>query len=66
MPDLPRIPLPSLPLPDVTVPDWVRTVLESKKYWMPILVAVLVARAEVRRRRRRDEQDAERVDQEPT
>jgi hypothetical protein len=58
LPDLPSVPWPSVPLPDVTVPDWVRAVLDSKRYWFPILVAGFVARAELRRRRHRDAQGA--------
>jgi hypothetical protein len=74
---LPRIPWPDLPaipwpdLPDVTVPAWLRAVLESRKYWWPVLVAIAVAVLEVRRRQRHraledaspDAQEAE--DQEP-
>ncbi|HEY7717792.1 MAG TPA: hypothetical protein VH915_03460 [Pedococcus sp.] len=75
--DLPRIPWPDLPaipwpdLPDVTVPAWLRAVLESRRYWWPVLVAIAVAVLEVRRRQRHraledaspDAQEAE--DQEP-
>ncbi len=55
---LPSIPLPHIPLPEVTLPDWhlpgwVHAVLESKKYWMPILLAVFVASREVDRRNKR-------------
>ena len=53
-PDLPDIPWPDLDLPDWSLPGWLAAVLASKKYWFPILVAIGVAVAEVRRRRRRD------------
>lgn len=58
---LPRLPWPDLPLPDLPdlpdwnlpePPTWVRTVLASKKYWLPIVMALLVAAAEARRRQR--------------
>jgi hypothetical protein len=60
LPDLPAIPwpdlpwpsLPRIPWPDWTVPGWMRALLQSKKYWLPILVAILVALEELRRRRR--------------
>jgi hypothetical protein len=55
---LPEVPWPDLPrpdLPDWTLPGWVRAVLESKKYWFPILVAAFVALGEVERRRRRQQ-----------
>ena len=51
--DLPDIPWPSLNLPSITVPEWVRDVLESKKYWFPIVVGVALAVREVRKRKRR-------------
>jgi hypothetical protein len=62
MPDLPRpdlalrsIPLPDVSLPEVSVPEWLvnawRAVRESTMYWVPILVALGVARSEYRRRR---------------
>ena len=56
LPDLPwpDVPWPDLDLPDWSVPGWLAAVLASKKYWFPILVAIGVAVAEVRRRRRRD------------
>ncbi len=57
--DLPSIPLPSVPLPDWPdweLPAWVHVVLDSKRYWFPILVAVVIATREVRRRKQRQEQ----------
>jgi len=52
--DLPSIDLPSLPLPDlpnVTVPDWIRAILQSKQYWLPIVIGIALASAELKRRR---------------
>lgn len=56
--DLPSIPWPALdppsvPLPDWTVPAWLRMVMDSAKYWMPILIAAIVGVREYRRRRDR-------------
>jgi hypothetical protein len=52
--DLPAIDLPSLPLPDlpnVTVPDWIRAILQSKQYWLPVVIGIALASAELKRRR---------------
>lgn len=50
LPDLPDL-LPDLPdLPPL--PGWVRAILESAKYWGPILAGVAYAIVEYRRRRR--------------
>lgn len=54
--DLPSIDLPDLPLPslqiDIEPPGWVQAVLESKPYWLPIVVGVVLAVREVRRRKK--------------
>jgi hypothetical protein len=64
LPDLPRIPWPDLPSvpwpdlpgpPDVRVPDWVRWLLDKAKYVWPIVIAYVLARAEINRRRKQDE-----------
>lgn len=58
LPDLPSPDLPSLPrpdLPDVSLPGWLRAVLDKAGYVWPVLLAVVLARGEVRRRRRQDE-----------
>lgn len=59
-PNLPDIPWPNLPdlplpdLPDLRPPDWVRWVLDKAKYVWPIVLAYVLARAEIRRRREQD------------
>lgn len=63
-PDLPSIPLPSIPLPDWELPDWtlpgwLRWILQHAKYVVPIVVAFVLAQAEIKRRR---DQDAKRRD----
>ena len=63
LPDLPSIPrpnLPSLPLPDWHLPDWeapawLRWILSHAKYVVPIIVGIVLARNEIRRRRSQDE-----------
>ena len=47
--DLPDIPLPSVDLPEL--PGWVKDVLRTKQYWLPILVGVALALREWRKRR---------------
>jgi hypothetical protein len=54
-PDLPSPDLPSIPWPDVSLPGWVRSVLDQAPYVWPVVLALVLARAEVRRRRRQDE-----------
>lgn len=70
LPDLPEIPWPDLPslplpdLPDLRLPDWLRWLLDKVKYVWPIVLAYVLARAEIRRRQAQDEQrrDADRTD----
>lgn len=54
--DLPSPPWPDIPLPDLPdlpeVPGWVRAVLAATKFWVPVLIAAVVAVREVRRRGR--------------
>jgi hypothetical protein len=71
--DLPRIPwpdwhLPRIPWPDwdlPRVPDWVRELREKARYVVPVIVAFVVARGEVRRRRRLHEESADRAPESP-
>ena len=46
----PDIPLPSIDLPEITVPAWLRAILEAKKYWLPILIGIVLAVRELKRR----------------
>jgi hypothetical protein len=72
-PDLPRIPWPdiawpSIPWPDIrwpdwslpALPEWVREVLDKLKYVWPVILAFVLARAEVDRRRKQDALKAQR------
>jgi hypothetical protein len=63
LPDIPwpEIPWPHIDLPHVEIPHWVREVLQSKKYWLPIVIGVLLARAELRRRRNKVQRDDDRA-----
>lgn len=63
LPDLPDIPwpnLPSIPWPDWSLPGWLRWLLDQAGLVVPILIAYAVARGEIRRRRRQDEERAAR------
>ena len=58
LPDLPSIPWPDIPtpdLPDWEVPGWLKWVLDKAKYVWPIVLAYVIARAEIKRRRHQDE-----------
>ena len=58
--DLPSIPFPDIPFPSIDLPSidlpelpgWVKAIVESAKYWGPILVAIVIAVSEWRKRRR--------------
>ena len=72
--DLPSIPWPDIPwpdfpwpdidLPEVAVPAWLRVIIGTAKFWLPVLIAIGVAVAETRRRRaaatREGDRDAHR------
>jgi hypothetical protein len=58
LPSLPRPDLPSLPLPDLpdwSAPGWVEAVLNVAHYVWPVVLAYVIARGEIKRRRRQDE-----------
>ncbi|MCD4533327.1 hypothetical protein LRP67_04430 [Nocardioides sp. cx-169] len=55
LPDLPSLPLPDLPNFEVSLPGWVREVLDKSKYVWPIVIAYVLARREIARRRKQDE-----------
>ncbi len=63
LPDLPSIPWPDVNWPDWSLPGWVREVLDKAKYVLPVIIAFVLARAEIRRRRTQDELRAERRQQ---
>lgn len=46
-------------LPDLSAPGWVDTLLDNRKFWLPVLIAALVALGELEKRRRRDSQRAD-------
>ena len=54
-PDLPAVPWPDVDLPDVQLPTWARRVAGVLHYAWPVLLAAVLAWAELRRRRRQDE-----------
>ncbi|WP_121254335.1 hypothetical protein [Nocardioides ferulae] len=54
LPDLPGIPWPDWSLPDWSLPGWVRELLDAAGFVWPVLLAIVVARAEIRRRRKQD------------
>jgi hypothetical protein len=49
--DLPSIPCTDIDLPELAVPSWLRVILGTAKFWLPVLIAIGVAMAEIRRRR---------------
>lgn len=58
--DLPAIPwpdvdLPSIPFPDVQLPGWMKWLLDKAQFVWPVILALVLARAELRRRRQQDE-----------
>jgi hypothetical protein len=50
-PDVPSVPWPDVPTPDWHVPDRVWWVVDKAKYVWPVVVAYVIARAEIKRRR---------------
>jgi len=58
LPDLPDIPWPDIPLPDLPrfeLPGWVQALLDSKPYWLPIVIGVGAMIYEIRRQKRQQE-----------
>ena len=49
--DLPEIPLPDIDLPALESPGWLAAILASKIYWLPIVLGLVIALREWRRRR---------------
>ena len=55
--DFPDLPIPSIPfpdLPDITVPGWVGSIADVAKYAVPVLIALAVTQAEIKRRAAKD------------
>jgi hypothetical protein len=54
-PDIPwpDIPWPDIDLPDLAMPSWLRVIIGTAKFWLPVLIAIGVAVVETRRRRAR-------------
>ena len=51
--DLPDLPLPSLDLPDLPeLPGWIQATLDSKQYWLPIVIGLALAARELDRRKK--------------
>jgi hypothetical protein len=50
-PDLPDLPLPSIDLPSLALPGWLQAILASKAIWLPLILGVVIALREWRRRR---------------
>jgi hypothetical protein len=67
--DLPSIPLPDIPwphipwpdidLPELALPPWLRMIIGTAKFWLPVLIAIAVAVAETRRRRAKAEREGD-------
>jgi hypothetical protein len=49
--DLPELPLPDIDPPSFEPPDWLAAILASKIYWLPIVLGLVIALREWRRRR---------------
>jgi hypothetical protein len=56
LPDLPLpdVDLPGLPGPDFSRPGWLAAIVGTAKFWMPILIGLLVALGELGRRRKHE------------
>lgn len=50
-PDLPDLPLPSVDLPSLELPGWIQAILASKAIWLPVILGLVIALREWRRRR---------------
>ncbi len=56
----PNIDLPSIPLPDWQAPGWLKSTANALSYAWPLVIAVAIAMAEIRRRRTQDQLREER------
>ncbi|WP_433322938.1 hypothetical protein [Spirillospora sp. CA-294931] len=62
---IPDIPLPDLdiPWPDVSVPGWLAVILATAKFWIPILIAIGMAKNEYDRRKKQQRAKAAEAEQ---
>lgn len=51
---LPDLPLPSIDLPSFELPGWIKAILLTKAIWLPVLIGIVLALREWRKRRSRD------------
>lgn len=49
--DLPELPLPDIDPPSLAPPDWLAAILASKAIWLPVILGLVIALREWRRRR---------------
>jgi hypothetical protein len=52
-----NLPIPSIPfpnLPDITMPGWVGAIADVAKYVVPVVIALAVTQAEIKRRAAKD------------
>jgi hypothetical protein len=52
LPDLPSAPLPDLDLPDIRLPSWLQNLLDTSDYVTPVIIAIVIAWFDIRRRKR--------------
>jgi hypothetical protein len=61
---LARYPWPDVDLPELALPAWLRVIIGTAKFWLPVLIAIGVAVTETKRRRaaatREGDRDAHR------
>jgi len=55
-PDVPSIPWPDIPWPDVDLPDLPGWLEPVRKFFIPVLIAFFIARGEVKRRRKAEQE----------
>lgn len=55
-PDLPNIPWPEVTLPDVSLPGWLTWIIDNLRFVWPVILAFVLARAELKRRRKHAEE----------
>jgi len=55
----PDLPLPDIDLPELALPVWLRVIIGTAKFWLPVVIAIGVAVAEVRRRRAKAEREGD-------